>query len=87
MVFDAINKQWGDRLLDWRRILGKRISDGGMIDFVLQVKGYHKVYARYFQSNPASGKVMQKLGMKQEGILLKQVEKEVEDIISNGIIK
>ncbi|MDQ0415413.1 GNAT family N-acetyltransferase [Mesobacillus subterraneus] len=55
--------------------------------FCASVKGYHKVYARYFQSNPASGKVMQKLGMKQEGILLKQVEKEVEDIISNGIIK
>jgi [ribosomal protein S5]-alanine N-acetyltransferase len=60
-----------------------------VVDFAFEVKGYHKVYARYFKSNPASGKVMQKLGMKQEGILLEQVKKEdqFEDLVCYGIIK
>ncbi|CAM3858737.1 GNAT family N-acetyltransferase [Mesobacillus thioparans] len=60
-----------------------------MIDFAFEVKGYHKVFARYFRSNPASGKVMEKLGMKQEGILLEQVKKDdrFEDLVCYGIIK
>lgn len=59
-----------------------------VVDFAFRVKAYHKVYARYFISNPASGKVMQKLGMKEEGILMEQVKKEgrFEDLVCYGII-
>ncbi|UYZ22604.1 GNAT family N-acetyltransferase [Mesobacillus jeotgali] len=59
-----------------------------VIEFAFEVKGYHKVYARYFQSNPASGKVMQKMGMKEEGVLIEQVKKEgrFEDLVCYGII-
>ena len=59
-----------------------------VVDFAFKEKGYHKVYARYFRSNPASGKVMQKLGMKEEGILTEQVKKEdvFEDLVCYGLI-
>lgn len=59
-----------------------------VIDFAFEVKGFHKVFARYFQSNPASGKVMQKMGMKEEGVLIEQVKKEgrFEALVCYGII-
>ncbi|WP_079504987.1 GNAT family N-acetyltransferase [Mesobacillus jeotgali] len=59
-----------------------------VVKFAFEVKGYHKVYARYFQSNPASGKVMEKLGMKEEGILIDQIKKEdqFEDLVCYGIV-
>lgn len=54
-----------------------------ILQFAFAEKQYHKVFARYFKSNPASGRVMQKLGIKQEGILIEQVLKEnrYEDLI------
>lgn len=60
-----------------------------VVQFAFDVKNYHKVYARYFHSNPASGRVMQKLGMKEEGILIDQVKKDnrFEDLVCYGIIK
>ncbi|GAB6931119.1 GNAT family N-acetyltransferase [Paenibacillus sp. JCM 10914] len=59
-----------------------------MIDFAFQVKNFHKVYARHFASNPASGKVIQKIGMIQEGILLDHVKKDnqFEDLVYYGIL-
>lgn len=59
-----------------------------IIQFAFDEKGYHKVFARYFGSNPASGKVMQKLGMTKEGILIDHVRKDerYEDLIHYGII-
>lgn len=59
-----------------------------ILQFAFEEKQYHKVFARYFHSNPASGKVLQKLGMKKEGILLDHVRKEdrYEDLIYYGII-
>ncbi len=35
-----------------------------ILQFAFAEKQYHKVFARYFKSNPASGRMMQKLGMK-----------------------
>lgn len=60
-----------------------------ILDFAFLEKEYHKVFARYFKSNPASGRIMQKLGMKEEGILLDQVRKEnqYQDLIYYGLIK
>lgn len=60
-----------------------------MLDFAFNIKGYHKVFARYFGSNPASGKVMQKLGMELEGVFKDHIIKDdrFEDLLYYGIIK
>ena len=59
-----------------------------LIDFAFEEKNYHKVFARYFKSNPASGKIMEKIGMQQEGLLKDQVIKDekYEDLYYFGII-
>lgn len=59
-----------------------------VLKFAFDEKMYHKVYARYFGSNPASGRVLQKIGMKKEGILIDHVikEKRYEDLVYYGII-
>lgn len=64
-------------------------SAKAILEFAFLKKQYHKVFARYFNSNPASGRVMQKLGMKKEGILKEHVKKEnrYEDLVYYGIIK
>jgi len=59
-----------------------------ILRFAFDEKQYHKVFARYFNSNPASGRVIQKIGMKKEGILIDHVKKEnrYEDLVYYGII-
>ncbi|WP_346393778.1 GNAT family N-acetyltransferase [Virgibacillus pantothenticus] len=51
-------------------------------------KQYHKVFARCFQTNPASEKVLQKIGMEKEGVLKEHVKKEdrFEDLVYYGVI-
>ena len=39
-----------------------------IIDFGFEELGLHRIEARHFIRNPASGRVMQKLGMQQEGV-------------------
>jgi len=39
-----------------------------LIDFGFEFLGLHRIEARHFLRNPGSGRVMQKLGMRQEGI-------------------
>jgi [ribosomal protein S5]-alanine N-acetyltransferase len=60
-----------------------------LLEFAFIEKRFHKVYARHFKSNPASGKVIQKLGMIKEGVLIDHVMKEnqYEDLVYYGIIK
>ena len=43
-------------------------SNRCLMDFGFEVLGLHRIEARHFVRNPASGRVMQKLGMRQEGI-------------------
>lgn len=59
-----------------------------MIDFVFEEKNFHRVYARHFKSNPASGKIMEKCGMQYEGTLKDHVFKidRFEDIVHYGIV-
>lgn len=59
-----------------------------VIEFAFSEKHYHKVYARYFASNPGSGRVMEKCGMEKEGLLLQHIYKEnkFEDLIYYGIV-
>ncbi len=39
-----------------------------LLDFGFEVLGLHRIEARHFLRNPASGRVMQKLGMEHEGV-------------------
>jgi [ribosomal protein S5]-alanine N-acetyltransferase len=43
-------------------------SNQRLIDFGFEVLGLHRIEARHFLRNPASGRVMLKLGMQPEGI-------------------
>lgn len=43
-------------------------SSATILDFGFQSLSLHRIESRHFVRNPASGKVMQKLGMQQEGI-------------------
>jgi len=61
----------------------------GILQFAFQEKQFHKVFARHFQSNPASGRVLRKIGMKKEGVLIEHVikDKQFEDLVYYGLIK
>jgi ribosomal-protein-alanine N-acetyltransferase len=54
-------------LTSWNRGYATEASQR-IIDFGFEVLGLHRIEARHFVRNPASGRVMQKLGMKPEGI-------------------
>jgi len=47
-----------------------------LIDFVFTAKGFHKVFAYHFDFNPASGRVMQKVGMNHVGTFVDNVFKD-----------
>ena len=57
--------------------------------FAFAVKAFHRVYARHYGSNPASGRVMQKCGMTCEGRLREHRRKAdgYEDLVEYGILK
>jgi RimJ/RimL family protein N-acetyltransferase len=59
-----------------------------IVYFAFSCKNYHKVYARHYESNPASGRVMQKAGMIYEGKQADQIYKnnKFETLILYGII-
>ena len=43
-------------------------SSQRLLDFGFEFLGLHRIEARHFVRNPASGQVMRKLGMQQEGV-------------------
>jgi RimJ/RimL family protein N-acetyltransferase len=43
-------------------------SNQCLVDFGFEVLGLHRIEARHFLRNPASGRVMEKLGMQHEGV-------------------
>jgi [ribosomal protein S5]-alanine N-acetyltransferase len=51
--------------------------------------GLHRIHASHMQRNPASGRVMQKLGMKREGLLREHVRKwdRFEDLEKYGMLR
>jgi ribosomal-protein-alanine N-acetyltransferase len=51
--------------------------------------GLHRIHASYFARNQASGSVMRKLGMKQEGVLREHVKRwgKYEDLVLFGLLK
>ncbi len=59
-----------------------------VLDFAFTTADLHKIVATYLRSNPASGQVMQKIGMSFEGELSQHVKKwdRFEDLIVYGLI-
>jgi ribosomal-protein-alanine N-acetyltransferase len=51
--------------------------------------GLNRIYAHHFRRNPSSGRVMQKIGMKREGLLRKHFKKgkQYEDLVFYGILR
>lgn len=71
---------------------GKGImSEAGLavVKYGFEELGLEKIYGRYFVSNPASGRVLQKIGMTYEGHLRKHVMKGriSRDLMQYSIIK
>jgi len=62
---------------------------GAVIRFGFEELGLHRIYAGYFSRNAASGRVMEKNGMRCEGTLRQHVKKwnEYVDIIYYGILR
>ncbi|WP_026674859.1 GNAT family N-acetyltransferase [Alkalihalobacterium bogoriense] len=60
-----------------------------MLTFAFTVKQLHKVFARHFHTNQASGKVIQNLGMTKEGVLREHVQKENQylDLVYYGMLQ
>lgn len=61
-----------------------------VIKFLFEEVGVNTIYAEYLHNNPASGKVMQKVGMKYEGVLRSRIiDKDGlrNDLISYSILK
>jgi len=46
-----------------------------VVKYGFEVMGLNRIYAKHFTRNPASGRVMQKIGMKHEGHLRQNVKK------------
>lgn len=63
-------------------------SAARMLQWAFAEKGLHRVYARHFASNPASGRVMQKLGMACEGVMREHIFKNnaYQDVVFYGIL-
>jgi RimJ/RimL family protein N-acetyltransferase len=51
----------------WKNGFATEASEA-LVDFGFRMLGLHRIESSHFVRNPASGKVMQKLGMTQEGI-------------------
>ncbi len=60
-----------------------------VLKYGFAVLGLHRIHATHFGRNPASGRVMQKLGMKHEGRAREHAKRgdRFEDLESYGILK
>jgi ribosomal-protein-alanine N-acetyltransferase len=61
---------------------------GALLACCFDQLGLHRVHAHYLAGNLASGRVMEKIGMKQEGCLREHIEKDgkMHDVIEYGIL-
>jgi len=60
-----------------------------MLQYGFETLGLNRIYAHHFKRNPASGKVMQNLGMIREGCMRQHVKKwdQYEDLECYGILR
>jgi ribosomal-protein-alanine N-acetyltransferase len=59
-----------------------------VMDYGFNKVGLHRIFAEHMTRNPASGKVMRKLGMREEGLLKEHVLRShrYEDVVVYGIL-
>jgi RimJ/RimL family protein N-acetyltransferase len=59
-----------------------------VLDYAFADLNLQRVYAHHFKRNSASGKVLKKIGMQEEGILRSHIQKwgKFEDIVIYGIV-
>ncbi|QWT84615.1 GNAT family N-acetyltransferase [Chryseobacterium sp. PCH239] len=60
-----------------------------IIDFGFNELKLNKIFATHFPHNPASGRIMEKAGMEQEAVLIKEMKKDGEyfDLVRYCILK
>lgn len=60
-----------------------------VLRFAFQDLAMQRVHASHFRSNPASGRVMQKAGMRQEGCLRQHILKDglPQDVVCHGMLR
>lgn len=61
----------------------------GLIDFGFRELEINKIYATYFLHNPASGRIMEKIGMEKEALLKQHLKKDDEyfDVLMYSVFK
>lgn len=62
---------------------------GACLQFGFEALALQRITSRHYASNPASGRVMEKIGMKKEGFLRRHMKKAgiLHDIVEHGILK
>jgi RimJ/RimL family protein N-acetyltransferase len=62
---------------------------GAMLEYGFERLGFHKIHAYHYTRNPASGRVLEKIGMRREGIMRGHIKKwdVFEDCASFGILR
>ncbi|RLJ31066.1 RimJ/RimL family protein N-acetyltransferase [Chryseobacterium sp. 7] len=60
-----------------------------IVDFGFKKLEFNKIFATHFLHNPASGRIMEKIGMEQEAVLKQEMKKDGEyfDIVRYSIFK
>jgi RimJ/RimL family protein N-acetyltransferase len=60
-----------------------------IVPYAFQELGLNRIVAHYFARNPASGRVMEKLGMRREGVLRQDIKKwgKFEDRMVYGLLR
>jgi [ribosomal protein S5]-alanine N-acetyltransferase len=60
-----------------------------VVEFAFEEMNLNRIYAYHFTRNPASGRVMQKIGMRQEGLLQQHTKRwdKYEDLALYAILK
>ncbi len=78
---------WIDKIL-WGKGFAL-VAAAALVEYGFNHHGLHKIFAEHMTMNPASGAVMKKLGMQQEGYLIEHVLKSGKymDIVFYGILK
>ena len=73
---------------EWGRGYGTEAARA-VVDFGFGVLGLHRIWATHFARNPASGRVMEKIGMSQEGTLRGHVRKwgRYEDLVVRAMLR
>jgi len=64
-------------------------ASAAVLRFGFETFGFNKIVAHHFARNPASGRVLEKIGMRREGLFRRHTKKwnGYEDIVAYGILR